>query len=423
MISLCHGPAGIPMYVVAMDKSTCKQLAFTDMRDIAAATSWDKDPQFRHTDTCSDKLLKDLEEQRRPGVVQIIRSGNGVGQSYGSGFFAGKDADTVVTNFHVVAGHKTLTVRTDTGEKFPAKVEKMDEANDLALLRVQGLKPGVKLNLPLAPEGAPMPSLEVTAIGHKLGKSWAGYSKGSLDSEKTLPYKDTWHLERGPTGPDADDATVKAFIARHPEHTDDVLKYLKSERKYGPVAIWHGDSGGPLMDSKLNVTGVSAAVSEEGVRAAFVPVDRVREFLKGADDNFAYRYEKKSDFDVRPSVVLAKDGALAALTVTLPRVGALVWGMQSAMQMAESGSVLSGDKMYGSKSKYILNAAEAGIGIGGMALSLFSKVRPVGFALMGVKAAWSIGGDFVKDKDVLMDVWRKDGGTREPLGWTTDKGF
>jgi S1-C subfamily serine protease len=200
------------MYVVAMDKSTCKELAFTDMSDIAKAVAAGKSPEFQHTDTCSDKLLKDLEEQRRPGVVQVIRGGKTVGHSYGSGFFAGDDADTVVTNFHVVAGNKTLTVRTDTGETFPAKVEKMDEINDLALLRVQGLKTSVRLNLPLAPEGAPMPSLEVTAVGHKLGKPWAGYSKGSLASEKSMPYVDTWNLGSEPTAPDAAIPEVQGLL-------------------------------------------------------------------------------------------------------------------------------------------------------------------------------------------------------------------
>ena len=54
----------------------------------------------------------------------------------GTGFFVTEDG-YLITNFHVVNGASTCSVKTRRG-KFPAQVVKVDEKNDLALLKAIG---------------------------------------------------------------------------------------------------------------------------------------------------------------------------------------------------------------------------------------------------------------------------------------------
>ena len=55
--------------------------------------------------------------------------------SVGSGFFVDKTGH-VLTNYHVVEDAAKITVKTDTGEEYPAQVVGVDEETDLAVLKV-----------------------------------------------------------------------------------------------------------------------------------------------------------------------------------------------------------------------------------------------------------------------------------------------
>lgn len=415
------------MYVFAMDKTDCKNVLVSEMTD-ARRGRVTGEMGGLVVDTCSDAFLKEVEKSIRPSTVQVVNEMGKSRLSLGSGFFAGKGGthhsegsqDQVVTNAHVVAGHKALSIRMDTGEVFQARVVKLDDINDLALLKVQGLTAKEKRDLPLAPEGKSPVSREVMAIGHKNGSIDPVFSRGSLDGKGIRPFSTFFR----PDVDQVDRYNFNSFLLRHPEHFQDVSEYLAAPKKSGNIAIWHGDSGGPVVDSNLNVTGVTQALgSVEESAAVLVPAQKVREFLETPDSKFLYRYEKKSEFDLYPSRVLIVDGLMSTLPMAAPRLGAIVWGAQSAWQMYESGSILQADKLHGSKAKYCRDIAEASIGIGGMALALTSKFKPIGMTMIGVKALWSVGGDFVKSKDSLVDVWRQDGQSREPLGWTSNKAF
>ncbi len=72
------------------------------------------------------------------GVVRVVGVACGLGVE-GSGWVAGPQL--VVTNAHVVAGVRTPRVdRNDGGRRLPATVVSFDRTNDVAVLRVPGLK-------------------------------------------------------------------------------------------------------------------------------------------------------------------------------------------------------------------------------------------------------------------------------------------
>ena len=55
----------------------------------------------------------------------------------GSGFFVTGDG-YLITSYHVVAGSTAIRVRPQNGKELPAVIQRVDTANDLALLKVQG---------------------------------------------------------------------------------------------------------------------------------------------------------------------------------------------------------------------------------------------------------------------------------------------
>lgn len=57
--------------------------------------------------------------------------------STGSGFFITKDG-YFVTNFHVIEGAKEISIHTSNGKPLPADIVRVDKANDLAILKVDG---------------------------------------------------------------------------------------------------------------------------------------------------------------------------------------------------------------------------------------------------------------------------------------------
>jgi uncharacterized protein len=133
----------------------------------------------------------------------------------GTGFFVTDDG-YLITNFHVVNGATTCMVKTRQG-KFPARVVKSDEKNDLALLKVIGNFSA----LPVANSGAARLGDAVFTIGFP-----------NMDVQGIEP-----KLTRG-------DINSLAGIKDDPRHFQI------------SVPVQPGNSGGPLVDTAGNVVGV-----------------------------------------------------------------------------------------------------------------------------------------------------------------------
>jgi len=161
--------------------------------------------------------------------VNIGRSG------IGSGFFISSDG-LVLTAAHVALGEPgaAITVTTDDGVRHAARIVGYDESRDLAVLRVQG-----KGFTPLKfASRAPAVGDAVVAIGN---------SRGAFDGGRA--------------------GRVTAVNAS-----------LDASFPSGLVAstmpLAPGDSGGPVLNARGEVVGVSTAVSEHGgvFRSYFVPL-------------------------------------------------------------------------------------------------------------------------------------------------------
>ena len=133
----------------------------------------------------------------------------------GTGFFITEDG-YLITNFHVVSGSTSCMVKTRKG-KFPARVVKTDEKNDLALLKVIG-------------------SFSALPVGDskeaKLGDPVFTIGFPNMDVQGIEP-----KLTRG-------DINSMAGIKDDPRHFQI------------SVPVQPGNSGGPLVDAAGNVVGV-----------------------------------------------------------------------------------------------------------------------------------------------------------------------
>jgi S1-C subfamily serine protease len=146
-------------------------------------------------------------------------------KSLGSGFVIDRRGD-IVTNDHVVAGASGIRVGFSGGASYPATVVGADPSSDLAVVRVNA--PGSALHpLPFDDSGRITPGDAVYAIGNPFG----------LDRTMTAGIASATGRDiQAPNG-----LTIQNAI-----QTD--------------APINHGNSGGPLLDSRGGVVGVNAQI-------------------------------------------------------------------------------------------------------------------------------------------------------------------
>jgi S1-C subfamily serine protease len=137
----------------------------------------------------------------------------------GSGFFISDDG-ALLTNFHVVDGASRIVVNTKRGS-FPAKVVKLDSANDIAIIKVSG---SAFKSLPLVP-----------SRGAKLA-----------DTVFTIGFPNP---EMQGTEPKFTDGRISSLSG-----AQDDTRYFQIS-----VAVQPGNSGGPLVNSAGSVVGIVTA--------------------------------------------------------------------------------------------------------------------------------------------------------------------
>lgn len=184
--------------------------------------------------------LPDLVDQVKPSVVAIrTQAGRGLGRQngLGSGVVIDKNGN-ILTNYHVVEGADTLTVKFPSGATVSATVVGVDPGNDLAVVRAtaqpQLLSPAVFGDSDKVRVGEP-----VFAIGNPFSLEFsvtAGIVSG---------------LDRESSG--AGGRPVRSVI-----QTD--------------AAVNPGNSGGPLFNAQGEVIGINTAVENPTGQRVFVGV-------------------------------------------------------------------------------------------------------------------------------------------------------
>ena len=180
-----------------------------------------------------------------------------VGISTGSGFVISGDG-YVVTNYHVVESGESITVGTNDGAEYAAELIGYDDTNDVALLKVQAT--GLHY-LPLGDSDALIVGDQVAAVGNPLGELTSTLTVGYISAKER-------------------DVNTDGFA----------INMLQTD-----AAINSGNSGGPLLNMRGEVIGITTAkysgtsssgATIEGVGFA-IPINDVVDLLS---DLMTYGY-------------------------------------------------------------------------------------------------------------------------------------
>ncbi len=166
----------------------------------------------------------------------------------GSGFLWDREGH-IVTNYHVIEGAQSIEVSFSEEDVMPAKVVGADPPNDLAVLKVERVPPGL---IPLSERLGDSDTLQVgqraIAIGNPFGRFDRTLTAGVISAlNRTLETGENRRLRRA-------------------IQTD--------------AAINRGNSGGPLLDGDGRLIGVNTAIySPSGTSAGIgfaIPVNTVK---------------------------------------------------------------------------------------------------------------------------------------------------
>lgn len=199
------------------------------------------------------RTFADLAEEVSPAVVNIavtlqapaVRGPRPQGIGQGTGFLI-NSRGLIVTNHHVIEGHREITVRLADRREFRAEVVGTDERTDLALIRIS-----VEESLPYLRLGDSSQTRVgdwVMAVGNPFG----------LDHTVTV-------------------GIISALGRRdiRPEGRDLMADFMQTDASINP-----GNSGGPLVDVHGNVIGVATAINRSANNIGFaIPVNMLKVLL------------------------------------------------------------------------------------------------------------------------------------------------
>ncbi len=155
----------------------------------------------------------------------------------GSGFLISPEG-YLLTNQHVVGTSQQVKVRWADGKEVPGEVIRRDAARDVAVIRAEG---GARKPLRLRSQPVAIGE-DVFAIG-------------------------------APTGRDFQNSVTKGIISAR--RIMDGLNYIQSD-----VAVTHGNSGGPVVDSKGQVVAITVSGLENAAMLNFfIPIADAPDFL------------------------------------------------------------------------------------------------------------------------------------------------
>jgi S1-C subfamily serine protease len=218
------------------------------------------DPQgaARTVQSTTDGDLTAVVASARESVVTITANGvrsNGLSpfsvptRGVGSGVVLTADG-YILTNRHVVDGSQTLAVAFSDGSDLPARIIRISEDTDLALIKVNatGLHAAA-----IGDSAALQVGQTAIAIGSPLGSYTETVTRGivsGLDREITVTDESTGRQ-----------ATLSGLI-----QTD--------------AAINPGNSGGPLLDGAGNVVGINTAIASNAEGLGFaIPIGDASELI------------------------------------------------------------------------------------------------------------------------------------------------
>ncbi|HXR10855.1 MAG TPA: trypsin-like peptidase domain-containing protein [Gaiellaceae bacterium] len=220
----------------------------TTVREIPALPAASEPEPASFARTAKPLTIHDIYDRAAPGVVQVTATSRVTAQAnpfldpfgfggtttetqraLGSGFVIDK-AGHIVTNYHVVQGASRVEVSFSNQEQLPARIVGRDPSTDLAVLQVHASSRALT-PLTLGDSDLVRVGDSVVAIGNPLGED-RSITAGIVSALERRIY--------APNGAPID----------HAIQTD--------------AALNHGNSGGPLLNARGQVIGVTSQIQTDG---------------------------------------------------------------------------------------------------------------------------------------------------------------
>lgn len=201
--------------------------AITSSKVLAANVPGPETLKLKGAKASNELLIKNITTLRSAVVTIVADDGTG------SGFFISQDG-YLLTNQHVVNNTKFVKVKLPTGRELVGEVMRIDKARDVALVKTEP----IAVQPIVLRSSEPNIGEDVYVLGSPLGDKFnSTLTRGIISGYRTLEEK----------------------------------RYLQSD-----VAILPGNSGGPLMDAKGSVIGITVAgLGAKGLAGMnfFIPIN------------------------------------------------------------------------------------------------------------------------------------------------------
>ncbi|MBS1999746.1 MAG: trypsin-like peptidase domain-containing protein [Cyanobacteria bacterium SZAS LIN-2] len=367
--------------------------------------------------TCAGDLFYEAYKNLSPKVAKlstVLPSGK---DDAGTGFFV-QDGTHMVTSAHVVLPAAEIHVNYQ-GKQYSAVVEKLDDVNDLAQLKVIGL--GADPSRAQAVRDVTLRGQEpVLAVGIPGVHNQEQYvSPGNLVGSNKL-----FNILNDPNIQSPEVNKIRAaFNSGDPVLAQQAEQVANSPRLILSQGVRPGQSGSPITDLDGNLVGVVTAANANNA-SVDVPYTKVQDLLNRPESKFNFNYQIDTRFAMPSTQTLLAD------TVGLGATASGVLGRGRALPIAYAGmravSLVSEIKdltnATDSQTKHDLevnigqDAAMVAGGVAATALWSNPYGRIAGVGLMGLSLASRFITDSQEKHYVLTGINRKNGDYHRPWG-------
>jgi len=362
-----------------------------------------------------DAMMREVYEHNKNAIVQIsVKSPNG--NVFGSSGVLVKDGDNVVvvTNAHVANNARSIEFHNTAGETFSARLDKLADSDDLAVLKPEGAKINPARAVDIGDPSKLSPGEICFAIGHP-----RGYFKPTISQGKVLGLGPISSMS--PEIVDLTRDAVNRLYSGHKGYEAAGQAFLNSPHIDALVGADHGSSGGGLFDRQGKLVGVVQATTEENRSNETLSVssDRVKALLNDPNYKFEFKYGRERVASQDSGEFAAKViglGALAASPVSR-RIAAPVVGGYYGLQALDDIRLLAQDNLFRSKAHYAEKlVADGGAFAAGM-LTFVPRFRLAASLVVGTRLAVDALTDYTDTRPVMEKVERRSADTPEPLFW------
>jgi S1-C subfamily serine protease len=365
--------------------------------------------------SCAGSLFHDTYVNLAPKVAKVeVVTQDGKPDS-GTGFFV-QDGTHMVTNNHVVEHSSELHINYQ-GKQYAAVVEKVDDINDLAELKVIGLGADSSRSQKIGPVTL-TPNERVLSVGVPGTSGEQKY----LNPGVLLRSDRLYRILTDPTVNDAEAARIKAAY----DSSDPTVKQMASDRANAPRFIVNqggrpGESGSPLDDAAGNLVGVVTSVNGNNATID-VPYTKVQDLINSPESTYKINYSTKNEFvmpKLGPALVdTAGVGVEVAGLLGKGRILPVAYaGVRAAALFGEVKDLVGATNDTDKHGLEIKIAQDGAMVAGGaLATALWSSPvgRYAGLGLMGLSLASRFVVDSQEKHYVLDSITRKSGDTHKP---------